>query len=94
MTDKLTDKPKPIEPPYEISAIRRAEAPSGTDGSNWHQYVISFEGNDSIQGFKSGTQAAVKISIEEMVAQLNERHLGKRGRVNLVPTPKKTARKT
>ncbi len=32
-------------------------------------------------------------AVEEIVAQLNERHLGKPGRVNLIPTPKKRTHK-
>jgi len=85
----MTDERTPVEPPYEVSAIRRADAPSGTAGGNWHEYVISFEGSDSIQGLNSGSLKAVRTAVNEMFAQLNERHLGKRGRVNLVPTPRK-----
>ena len=57
--------------------------------SNWYKYVISFEGNTNLQGYRQGSLAAVTESVEEFVAQLNERHMGKRGRVNLAPTPKK-----
>ena len=85
----MTDEPKVLEPPYEVVAIRRADAPSGTDGADWHQYVIAFEGSNSIQGYKPGNLKTVTIAVDELVAQLNERHMGKRGRVNLVPTPKK-----
>ena len=85
----MAEKATPVEPPYELSEIRRTEAPSGAEGGSWHEYVISFEGSDSIQGCKSGSLKAVKSAVNEMVAQLNERHLGKRGRVNLVPTPRK-----
>jgi hypothetical protein len=74
---------------YEIVSVRRAEPPTGMEGANWHQYVISFEGSNTLNGFQKGTLRTVTTAVEELVAQLNERHLGKRGRVNLVPTPKK-----
>jgi hypothetical protein len=61
------------------------------EGSNWHQYVISFEGSNTINGYQKGNLRAVTTAVQELVAQLNERHLGKRGRVNLVPTPKRKA---
>jgi hypothetical protein len=85
----MTDEPKVLEPAYEVVAIRRAEAPDGTEGANWHQYVIAFEGGNSIQGYKPGNLQTVTEAVDELVAQLNERHMGKRGSVNLVPTPKK-----
>ena len=85
----MTDEPAKVEPPYEIVEICRAEAPAGAEGADWHQYVIAFEGSSSIQGYQPGTLKTVKKAVSEMVDQLNERHMGKRGRVNLVPTPKK-----
>jgi len=59
------------------------------EGEDWHRYVIS-QGNNTIEGYRQGKPRAVKQAVEEIVAQVNERHMGKRGRVNLVPTPKKT----
>ncbi len=78
-----------MELPYEIVSIQRAKPPPGVEGSNWHQYVIAFEGSNTIHGYQPGNLKAVTRAVEEIVAQLNERHMGKRGRVNLVPTPKK-----
>ncbi len=57
---------------------------SGAKGSNWYRYVIAFEGTKTIQGCRQGSVKVVTRSVEEIVAQLNERHLGNRGRVNLV----------
>ncbi len=85
----MTDEPKVLEPPYEVVSIRRADAPAGVEGTDWHQYVIAFEGSNSIQGYKPGNLRTVTEAVDELVGQLNERHMGKRGRVNLVPTPKK-----
>jgi len=75
---------------YEMLSVRRAERPPGTEGSNWHRYVITFAGNNSIRGCRRGSLNVVTGAVEEMVAQLNERHRGKHGRVHLVMTPKQT----
>ena len=85
----MTDESSATGQPYEVVSVRRAEAPPGAEGSNWHQYVIAFEGSNTIHGYQQGNLRAVTRAVEEIVAQLNERHLGKRGRVNLVPTSKK-----
>jgi hypothetical protein len=85
----MTDNSPTLGTHYEIVSIRRTDAPQGMEGSNWYQYVVSFEGNNTLQGYQRGSLAAVTQSVEEFVALLNERHMGKRGRVNLAPTPKK-----
>ena len=74
--------------PYQIVSVRRAEPPPGGEGPYWYRYVIAFEGSNTIHGYQQGNLSAVTRAVEEIVAQLNERHLGKRGRVNLVPRPK------
>jgi len=84
----MTDESLAVEQPYEIVSVRRAKPPPGTEGTNWHCYVIAFEGRNSIRGYRQGNLKAVTRAVEEIVAQLNERHLGKRGRVNLVWPPK------
>ncbi len=75
--------------PYEIVSVRRAKPPPGGKGSNWYRYVIAFKGTNTIHGCRQGGLKAVTRAVEEIVAQMNQRHLAKRGRVNLVPTPKK-----
>ena len=77
---------------YEIVSIQPAEPPSGGKGSNWHHYVIAFEGSNTITGCRAGSLNAVTSGVVEMVALLNERHKHKRGRVDPVSTPKKKAR--
>ena len=62
--------------PYEIVSVRRAEPPPGGKGSNWYRYVIAFEGTNNIHGCRQGGLKAVTRAVEEIVAQLNERHLG------------------
>ncbi len=79
--------------PYEIVSVRRAEPPPGGKGSNWHRYVIAFEGTNTIHGHRQGSLKAVTRAVEETVAKLNERRLTKPRRVNRVPTPKKKTHK-
>ena len=74
---------------YEIVSIQRAEPPPDGKRSNWYRYVIAFEGSNTITGCRTGSLNAVTSGVEEIVDQLNERHRHKRGRVNLVSTPKK-----
>ncbi len=78
--------------PYEIVSVQRAEPPPGLEGSDWYRYVIT-QGSNTINGCRQGNLRAVTLAVEEIVVQLNERRLGKRGRVNLVPTPKKNIQK-
>jgi len=76
--------------PYEIVSVRRAKPPSGGKGSNWYRYVIAFEGTNTIHGCRQGGLKAVTRAVNEIVAQLNERHrvpryaVGKPIRVHLV----------
>lgn len=76
---------------YEVVSVKRSAAPSGMEGSDWYKYVIAFGGSKSIQGCRQGKLSAVTEAVEEIVAQMNERHRGKRGRVHLVSTPKNAA---
>ncbi len=89
----MTDESSAMGQPYEIVSVQRAEPPPGGKGSNWYRYVIAFEGTKTIHGCRQGGVKAVTRAVEEIVAQLNERHLGKRGRVNLMWPPKKKTHK-
>ncbi len=89
----MTDESLVLEQPYKIVSVRRAKAPPGGKGPNGYRYVIAFEGTNIIHGCRQGSLKAVTRTVEEIVAKLNERHLGKQGRVHLVPTPKKKTHK-
>ncbi len=89
----MTDESPAMDQPYEIVSVRRAEPPPGGKGSNWYRYVIAFEGTKTIHGCRQGSVKAVTTAVEEIVAQLNERHLGKGGRVHRRPRPKKNIHK-
>ena len=83
----MTDESSALAQPYEIVSVRRAEPPPGAEGSYWYRYVIAFEGTNTIHGCRQGGLKAVTTAVEEIVAQLNERHLGrfsKPSRVDLV----------
>ncbi len=80
----MTDESSAMEQPYEIVSVRRAKPPPGGKGSNWYRYVIAFEGTNTIHGCRQGGLKAVTRAVEEIVAQVNERHLSKPARVNLV----------
>ncbi len=66
-----------MDQPYEIVSVRRAKPPSGAEGSNWHRYVIEFEGTNTIHGCRQGGLKAVTRAVEEMVAQMNNRLLNR-----------------
>ncbi len=74
--------------PYEIVSVRRVEPPPGGKGSNWYRYVIAFEGTNTIHGCQQGGLKDVTKAVEEIVAQMNERHhlrhVSKASRVDLV----------
>ncbi len=83
----MTDESSALAQPYQIVSVRRAEPPPGGKGSNWYRYVIAFEGTNTIHGCRQGGLKAVTREVEEIVAKLNERHLGhstKPRRVHLV----------
>ena len=61
---------------YEIVSVRRAKPPPGGNGSNWYRYVIAFEGTNTVHGCRQGGLKAVTREVEEIIALLNERHLG------------------
>lgn len=73
---------------YEILSIKPSDPPSGFEGSDWYRYEI-IQGDNTILGYRAGNKKSVTSAIEAIVAQLNERRLGKRGRVQFIPTPKK-----
>jgi hypothetical protein len=89
----MSDESLALEQPYKIVSVRQAKPPPGRTGSNWYRYVIAFEGTNTIHGCRQGSLKAVTKAVEEIVAQVNERDLGKPARVNLIPTPKKRPHK-
>ena len=81
----------PNSEPYAVLSIEPSDAPEGMDGSDWYRYEIG-QGDNTIEGYRNGNKKSVKDAVEAIVVQLNERRFGKRGRVQFIPTPKKTKR--
>ena len=71
-----------IDKDYEILSVEPADPPENMDGTGWHRYIIG-QGKNKIQGYRQGDLASVRSSVEEIVLRLNERRIGKRGRVHL-----------
>lgn len=86
----MTEVSAPNSEPYEVRSIEPSDAPEGMDGSDWFRYEIG-QGHNTIKGFRNGNKTSVKEAVEAIVVQLNERRFGKRGRVQFIPTPKKTS---
>jgi len=77
-----------LDHPFEVSSITRADAPEGAVSASWYRYEIA-QGANAIVGHREGSLQAVTQAVGEIVIRLNERRLGKAGRVHLTPGPKK-----
>lgn len=80
------------ESPYILETIDRSEPPAGCTGSNWYRYTI-VQGTNKIVGYRQGNRRDVTDDTRNTVRELNERRAGRKGRVNLTPSPRQ-ARKT
>ncbi len=70
---------------FRLVSIRSTAAPSGSAGHDWFAYCIA-QGTNMINGYRRGDLADVTVGVENIVAALNERRVGKRGRVDLKPS--------
>lgn len=68
--------------PFRIVEFARAEPPAGQGKTEWYRYVIS-QGRDPMAGLRQGTRESVTAAVEEIVLRMNERRMGKFGRVHL-----------
>lgn len=68
--------------PFRIVEFARAEPPAGQGETEWYRYVIS-QGRDPMAGLRQGTRESVTAAVEEIVLRMNERRMGKFGRVHL-----------
>lgn len=71
-----------IEESYEIVSVEPTDPPRDMEGTGWHCYIIG-QGKNIIRGYQQGDLESVQQSIDQIVALLNERRYGKRGRVHL-----------
>lgn len=68
--------------PFRIVEFARAEPPSGQPDSEWYRYVIS-QGRAAMAGTRQGSRESVIAAAEDIVSRMNERRLGRSGRVHL-----------
>ncbi|HEX7081426.1 MAG TPA: hypothetical protein VF329_10465 [Gammaproteobacteria bacterium] len=77
----------PNDEPFELVSVERSPPPDGSEGNDWFSYRIA-QGTNTITGYRQGSLAAIKASLQEIVVALNERRSPKRGRVQLTQTRK------
>lgn len=78
---KTTDAPE-LGEPYELESVDKTDAPMEGDSGQWCRYTIT-QGANTITGYKKGSRTAVTKAAKVIVADLNERRTGRRGRVHL-----------
>ena len=69
-------------PPFRVIEFARADPPAGQPESEWYRYVIS-QGREPMSGLRQGTRGSVAAAVDEIVLRMNERRLGRFGRVHL-----------
>ena len=79
---KLKPSESRWDEPFKIVSVTKSEGPEGSDNKDWYRYVIS-RGEDPIVGFRRGSKKSVVEAAEEVVFSLNERLVGKQGRVHI-----------
>ncbi len=72
--------------PFKLKSIRKGQSPAGAEGIGWHRYVIT-QGGNTIVGHRQGSTGSVRLAVEEIVLQLNERRLGNFSRAIVGPPP-------
>ena len=77
-------------PPFSIGQIESVEPPAEGEGKYWCKYTI-VQGTNTITGYRQGGVKAVRKAVNEIVADMNQRRMGKRGRVHLTPSSKSKA---
>ena len=75
---------------FELFALEESSAPGDGVPGTWFRYTIT-QGHNTIVGMRQGSKSSVTIALNEIVAALNERRVGRRGRVHLT-TPGSRAR--
>jgi hypothetical protein len=71
-------------PPFSVGVIESSEAPAAGAGKYWCKYTI-VQGPNTITGYRQGGVREVKKAVGDIVADMNQRRMGKRGRVHLTP---------
>ena len=70
--------------PFQLFAVEESAPPGDGVPGTWFRYTI-MQGDNVITGFRQGSRTSVRVDLEAVVAALNERRVGRRGRVHLAP---------
>lgn len=68
--------------PFKVVEVCKTEAPDGDSKGNWYRYVIS-QGSEPLIGVRKGSKKSVVEAANRVVMCMNQRRLGKMGRVHL-----------
>ena len=82
--------PSTATPPFSVGIIEAVKPPAEGEGKYWCKYTI-VQGSNTINGLRQGGVKSVKKAVGEIVADMNQRRMGKRGRVHLTPSSKPKA---
>jgi hypothetical protein len=88
-----TDKITPLRaeaPPFSVGIVEATDPPMEGAGKFWCKYTI-VQGHNTINGIRQGGVKAVKQAVGEIVTDMNQRRMGKRGRVHQTPSGKPKA---
>ena len=77
-------------PPFSVGIVEATDPPAEGAGKYWCKYTI-VQGHNTINGIRQGGVKAVKKAVGEIVTDMNQRRMGKRGRVHLTPSGKPKA---
>jgi len=91
----MTEKIIPLHeeaPPFSLGEIESVEPPAEGAGKYWCKYTI-VQGHNTITGYRQGGVKAVKKAVAGIIADMNQRRMGKRGRVHLTSPAKTRAAK-
>ncbi len=86
----MTEKIIPLHeeaPPFSIGKVESVEPPAEGAGKYWCKYTI-VQGHNTITGYRQGGVKAVRKAVTTIVADMNQRRMGKRGRVHLTSSSK------
>ena len=68
--------------PFALGSVDKTSPPMEGETGTWHRYTIT-QGSNVITGYRKGSRTAVTRAVKDIVAELNERRFGRRGRVHL-----------
>ncbi|RMF99111.1 MAG: hypothetical protein D6727_00990 [Gammaproteobacteria bacterium] len=67
--------------PFQLSAVEPIDPPVAGESGKWCRYTIT-QGHNVITGYRKGSRTAVTKAAKLIVADLNERRFGRRGRIS------------